>query len=289
MEIDKPIFIIGSGRSGTTILYKLLSIHSDLCWFSNYTDKFPSLPSIAILHRILDIPVLGKRLKKANLTRRSMKLIPKPTEGGTIYHSYCGFEHARKTTEDDLNEEVGNKFRKIITKHLRSTGKTRFISKQTANNQRIRQIDKIFPNAYYIHIIRDGRAVANSLFRISWWDDVDIWWLGHRASKWYEMGKEPIELCGLQWKRDVMELLENKHLFEDRYIEIRYEDLVENTKNIVHKITDFCELNWPPEFETGIPNKLENMNYKWKEELTEPQQKILSKSLENFLKQLGYQ
>lgn len=287
--MDKPIFIIGSGRSGTTILYKLLSIHPDVCWFSNYTDKFPSYPNIAILHRILDIPFIGKKLKKENLTRRSMKLIPKSNEGGTIYHSHCGFEHSRKTTECDLNEEVENKFRKIITKHLRLTGKTRFISKQTANNQRIRQINKIFPNAYYIHIIRDGRAVANSFFRVSWWDDVDIWWLGYKASKWYEKGKEPIELCGLQWKQNVIELLENKYLFKDRYIEIRYEDLVENTKDVVHRITDFCKLNWPSEFETGISCKLENMNCKWKEQLTESQQKILTKSLENFLKQLGYQ
>jgi hypothetical protein len=289
MQIDKPIFIVGSGRSGTSILYELLSIHKHLCWFSTYSDRIPAFPYITILHRIFDIPIVGDRIKNSIITKKKyLKFLPHPSEGGNIYHNYCGFEHAKKTTEFDFNLQQEKKFKKIILKHLKMTGKSRFISKQTANNQRIRLINKMFPNAYYIHIIRDGRGVANSLYNIKWWNDVDIWWFGNRPSKWKEMGDRSILLCGLQWEKDVVEILKNKYLFEDRYIEIKYERLVEDTKNIIKKIAYFCELSWYDKFEKNIPSKLTNMNYKWREKLTNIQKKTLNKHLNATLNRLGY-
>ena len=33
-QVKRPIFIIGIGRSGTTILGKVLSIHKDICWLN---------------------------------------------------------------------------------------------------------------------------------------------------------------------------------------------------------------------------------------------------------------
>lgn len=287
MKIDRPIFVVGSGRSGTTILYNILSTHQDLCWFSTYSNIFPSLPNIAILHRIFDIPGIGRSIRNSIPKKDSFKFTPRPTEGGNIYHNYCGFEHGRKTTEDDFDQDKETKLKKIIKKHLKATGKKRFISKQTANNQRIRLINKMFPNAYYVHIIRDGRAVANSLFHVNWWNDVDNWF-GDNPSKWQEMGNDPIVLCGMSWEKDVEEILTNKYLFEDRYIEIRYENLVEDTKNIVRKIIDFCELQWSDVFGRNIPPKLPNMNYKWKEQLTETQKKKLNESLKKSLDKFDY-
>ena len=36
-NIEKPIFIVGVPRSGTTLLYTLLAQHKDLGWFSRDT------------------------------------------------------------------------------------------------------------------------------------------------------------------------------------------------------------------------------------------------------------
>lgn len=288
MRIDRPIFIVGAGRSGTTILNSLLTIHPEVCWFSNYTDKFPSLSYISILHRLLDIPFLGIALKKSNLSRNPYRFVPKPSEAGNIYHSYCRFEHARKTTEDHLNKSIEAKFKSIIKAHLRFTGKPRFLNKQTANNQRIRLINKMFPNAFYIHIIRDGRAVANSLFRIKWWDETDIWWLGEKVSEWNERGRQSIELCALHWEQDVKEILNNKHLFQDRYLEIRYEQLLENTRSIIHEVFNFCELNRSSKIDKLLPESLPDMNVKWKEQLTDHEKSILSDTIGHYLLYLGY-
>lgn len=287
-KIDRPIFIIGSGRSGTTILYNLLSMHPELCWFSTYSDRFPGNNYIPVLHKVLELPFFGNLMKKSIISRNPIKFLPYPDEGGNIYHKYCGFEHKCKTTELDYNLESEKKLKKVIQGHLKATDKKRFLSKQTANNQRIRLIHSLFPDGFYIHIIRDGRAVANSLIRTDWWENIDIWWFNGRPSKWVEMGNEPIALAGLVWERDVEEILKNKNLFDNKYFELRYEDLCNNPKDMIKNITNFCELSWPIEFEELLPRKLFSMNDKWKKNLSDNQKMILLDTIKNSLEKYNY-
>ena len=285
MDIVKPIFIIGVARSGTTLLYNLVATHPELCWFSHLTDNHSEIKQLPILHRVLDVPIIGDRMKRRVIDGERFWLTP--SEGVHIYREYCGFEHARKTTEDDLTAEMEESFKDIVTSHLRLTGRSRFVTKRPGNNQRIRVINKMFPDAYYVHIIRDGRAVASSLLSVGWWRDVDVWWFGQKAGKWEEMGKDPVELWALHWQRDIEEIRQNKHLFEDRYLELRYEDLVQDTRGTVGKITRFCGLNQTSfvsndaslAFSESLPESLPNMNYKWEERFDGAQKLILRETI----------
>jgi hypothetical protein len=286
LVIKQPIFIVGSGRSGTTVFYNFLSTHPEVCWFSNYSDRFVNTNLIPLLHRILDLPFVGTIAKTGIISKR--KLYIKPTEAERIYHDYCGFKHSIKTTEDDLNVEMEKKFKDVIKRHLLLTGKRRFLNKQTANTQRIRLINKMFSDAFFIHIIRDGRAVANSLLNVKWWNSTYIWWLGEKTSEWEKKGRQPIALCGLHWKRGVEEIIENKSLFEDRYIEIKYEDLIIDVRGTMDKIISFCELSNSEYFLRMLPQTLPNMNYKWEKSLNEAQKTILNNTLKPFLTLLGY-
>src|SRR5436305_12352172 len=53
-RISKPIIIIGSGRSGTTIISEIIFRHESLAWPSNYQEKFPSLPETNLLRSFFD-------------------------------------------------------------------------------------------------------------------------------------------------------------------------------------------------------------------------------------------
>ena len=212
----------------------------------------------------------------------------RPSEAGNIYHNYCGFDNARRMTEADLTPELARKIRQVIEGHLRFTGKARFLTKQTTNCQHIRLIHVLFPDAYYIHIIRDGRAVANSLYRVKWWSKIGIWWLGQKPEAWAAEGKEPIALCALHWQHDVQEILQNKHLFAERYLEIHYENLVENPSIVIKRLLQFCELRETAEFRQRLPQSLKDMNYKWQTQLSEPQKRVLEESIGDFLLDLGY-
>jgi hypothetical protein len=198
-------------------------------------------------------------------------------------------ESARKTTEKDLNPVAEQKLKDEIKRHLSMTGKKRFLSKQTANTQRIRLIDKMFNDAFYIHIIRDGRAAANSMSNVSWWNENEIWWLdGAKASEWERQGKPVIELCGKQWKQNVLEIQDNSYLFEARYLEIRYEDLIADVWGTMDSICSFCELKQSKSFLDVLPQTLPDMNKKWQKNLTAKQKEILERVIGPTLKELGY-
>lgn len=286
MKIEKPIFIIGAGRSGTTIFYGLFAGHPELCWFSNLSDKFPGIRILPFFHKILDVPLLGEKVKKHMLALPRKQL--RPNEGGRIYHDYCGIENKKKLTEDDWNAGMEKHLKCIIRDHLRLTGKPRFLSKQTANTQRIRLINRIFPDALYIHVIRDGRAVANSLYRVPFWNRIDIWWLGIKSADWEAMGREKIELCGLHWRHNVEEILDNRHIFGDRYLEIKYEDFLKNPRAIFQRIIAFCELTQDRQFLNTLPERLPDMNYKWQSQLTEKEQQVLFETIGPLMRRLNY-
>src|SRR3972149_12072917 len=155
MQIVRPIFILGSGRSGTSILYNLLATHPDVCWFSNIVNSYPNHPELAIMNRITDVPLIRGYIKKSIIKSSSTSFIY-PSEGENIY-TYCGFKDDQKMLEPTPDIKM-DKFKKIVALHLALTGKQRFLNKRTANTQRLGVIQALFPDAFYIHIIRDGRA-----------------------------------------------------------------------------------------------------------------------------------
>ena len=105
MDIKKLVIITGVGRSGTTILYKLLSVHPEICWFSNYSNKFNNIKYIPIIHKILELPIIGDILKSKIVNKRKYegRIRIKPVEAQNIYHDYCGFSHKKKRTSKDFD------------------------------------------------------------------------------------------------------------------------------------------------------------------------------------------
>ena len=285
MKIVQPIFILGSGRSGTTILYDLLAVHPDVCWFSSLMNNHPNHPSAGFLNRAVDIPVLGNNIKQAIIQKLPPYFIH-PSEGENIYIN-CGFRDDQKLLKHA--DWQSGKLKKIIASHLWLTGKKRFLAKRTANTQRLAILKATFPDAYYIHIIRDGRAVSSSLLHSPWWENVPIWWLnGETPHQWRQEGKEPIELCALHWQRNVKEIKKNCNKLNTTYMEMRYEDLAADVLGSLRRILTFCNLPIPETYINNLPSHLINMNNKWKNTLTNHQKIILQNTIGPFAYKLGY-
>jgi len=286
--VEKPVFVIGSGRSGTTILYNLMSLHPRVYWFSNLSNLFPHRRLPILAHRLLDLPVLGSRLKRRIIGHPKPRLAIRPGEGGNIFHGICGFLHDRRTTEGDYDADAARCLLRAIETHRRMTGRERFLCKQTANTQRLRLLNRIFPDALYVHIIRDGRAVANSLHHTDWWKEVDIWWLGARAAEAQAREEDPIVLCGLNWKHNVEEIMAHRALFGDRYLEIRYEALVTAVGDTVGRVLAFTGLDRDVAWMDLLPQTLVDMNTKWRNDLSQRQKDLLEEHIGASLRRLGY-
>lgn len=265
-QIKRPIFILGSGRSGTTLLYNLLCGHPDVFWFSSLTNAFPAVPQLALFHRL---SAFGRNPRMGVHDQHSHRLLY-PSEGDAIYHR-CGFVDTKRSHIDNVSDTMRQCFFHTVRWHQIMTGKKRFINKQTANTQRIAPLVDMFPDAYWIHIIRDPKAVVSSLLHVSWWPSVSIWWLGQTPKQWEASGKDPVVLCAEHWKHNVTEIISHKTLFGRRYIEVYYEELIRNPQKIMARVLRFCNLPVNTGLIASLPRRLPDRNNKWRKLLTKKQ------------------
>ena len=237
-KIEKPIFIIGAPRSGTQLLYVLLGQHSDLGWFSTSTGKkFFSddyLRSIYLRRRIFGLRKIPHPID--NFTLRFFSTIEPPTENGPIWDMVFEGNWDAKISKKNL-EIVKNEINEI----LQNKKKKRFLSKYPRNSIKISLINKAFPNSKFVHIIRDGRAVVNSMIQRSKENPSGYFGIPLKPSEKKEMNQ--IEKHALQWTQVIEEIRNaSKNLMKNQYFEIKYEDLVRNTEECLNQITSFCEL-----------------------------------------------
>ena len=215
-----------------------------------------------------------------------MRWMPWPAEGDNTWHAHAGFGTDPYGTETRLDPDMEARLRGVVEMHLSVTGRQRFLCKQTANNRRLELIDRMFPDARYVHLIRDGRAVANSMVREPWWPDMQVWWLGKRVREW-DQG-HPVVLAALYWQHTLEEIRRHAERFSERYIEVRYEELAADTPRVMAGIARFSGLGTDAAHTKMLPATLPNMNHKWRTKLTPEQQAAMLAAVGPALARLGY-
>lgn len=301
IEIEKPIFIVGCHRSGTTILYDTLAKHPDLTYFTNASALLPKTP---IFSNWFAKGLIGDA-KIERFVQDGLDVCPSsPSEGIRIWELYADSLASHYWDENYENTEMELYLKKTIKKHLKYFEASRFINKNPDNSTRIRYLNKLFPDAYFIHIIRDGRAVCQSLLKFRK-AAADFFGVDHRhatsgvkGEKWHEIKQlwdsNPIQSIGLLWL-DVMETLERDQEFisSDRYLEIRYEDFVAEPFSYLQRLIQFCGLSWNQEVENQFQVaasqiNLGSRNNVWKEKLTSQDIETLMAIIGTKMLKYGY-
>lgn len=254
----KVAFLVGAGRSGTTLLYKLLCLHAKVAYISNYDNRVPGLPT-GLASRFVANLINAKvnawfnRGGNAYFVNRPWvkKLFPTPVEGEAIYDS-CGIP-LFPPTDYRPDSKSADCLRRRFERIRRTTQAQVIISKRTANNRRLPLLDSIFPAARYIHLIRDGREVAHSLSRVEWWDGHTLWWDGRTAAQMELAGEERLTICARNWTYEMRALqagLEN--IASERVLEVRYEQLLADPSGQLGNIIRFLGLSVTTEFQSAI-------------------------------------
>jgi len=280
--VQQPIFLIGCGRSGTTLLYDILCGQPGLAWFSNYTDRWPGLPQLAVLSRLY-----------APMRRRELSLprAPLPSEGYRIFDYYSARSAAdnnRPLDGSDANPMERLALRRVIAAHLRFGGGSRFINKNTRNTRRVPFLHQMFPDARFIHVIRDPRATASSLLRVAFWPALRFWWRDNRtATELPDVDAET--LAGELWAHEVRAGLQQGLLGDSAYMEVRYEDLVAAPREQVSAVLKFVGLEWTPSFESVFDSfAIEDRTSKFRSSLNDYQLQLIAKATQPLAQELGY-
>lgn len=166
----------------------------------------------------------------------------------------------------------------------------RFLSKCPRNGLRMEFLLAIFPDARFIHLIRDGRAVCRSILQErqkagrldAWWDVKPEGW-----RQWESM--DPVDAIAHQWDNVVRAVSENgARLPPEQYIEVKYEDYAADPVAFVQRLTRFCEIEWPADAIREATRHIENRNDKWAKEFSPDQIGRITKIAGDTLKRFGY-
>jgi hypothetical protein len=202
-------FVVGVGRSGTTLLRLMLDAHPQLA-VPPETGFVPSLieaasEDSATVESLAEVLVTHRRwgdfgLEIDELTER-WRALPKLRP-----------------------EPVVRAFYELYADKQR---KPRWGDKTPGYSQHIRAISKVIPEARFIHLIRDGRDVT--------------------LSRTTTLALKPTSVTKAagRWKRRLKRARRQGRKV-DHYLELRYEELASDPEGVLRRVCEFIELPWDP-------------------------------------------
>jgi hypothetical protein len=208
-----PVMVLGVSRSGTTLLKEMLDRHSEL---AIPTESY-FIPQLWDRHHGRASDALVEDLGK----------IARVREWGV--------------TPDDVRRRVGanasfaDMICAVYESYAEAHGKKRFGDKTPAYMQHLDLLERVFPGAQYVHIVRDGRDAALSFVSM------------RRRPRFNWARPRGLYDFAAAWRHEI----EGARGFSaatapGRYLELRYEDLVVEPERRLREICAFLGLGFEP-------------------------------------------
>ena len=221
-EINKPIFVVGSPRSGTSILAWCLGHHPNIFPVpeSNWMGDFAV--SVAVAHQIGS--ARGDYSILSAMDIRDEEFFA--AFGGSINELVMG--HRRDL---EMNRENSNSPSKVNLRWLEATSmaagpKARWVDGTPEYSLHIRGLRKLFPQARFVHVFRDVDAVVRSMVNF------------HRTTGIQLVANE--EEAYRYWLRTVRACLKAEEAYGQHVVyRLRYADLIGEPEPAIRSLLDF--------------------------------------------------
>ncbi len=196
--------------------------------------------------------------------------------------------------EGDVSEADSNRIRWCFATCQRFRRKEFFLNKNPHNSVRIRYVKSIFPQAKIIHIVRDGRAVVNSMIqRIALEPYRKEYLLGgfSRPRNFREISKFPkVERHSWQWTSIIEEVNAQKaRLSQLEFLELKYEDLLNEPEEVMRLVYEFMGLPGAERAATGAVEQVGGPGFRWRECFTEQDLDVMNNIMGSWLEAYGYE
>lgn len=244
-KVKKPVFIIGAGRSGTTLLFDLLANHPELAKTTGYPEGEDHEGWVKY----------GKCVMAGT--------------GNPSHEKYGnginGYQQCLHMTADDATPEIIDAMHAhYLNDILKGRSEKQILNKQPHLSNKLGYVLKIFPDAKFVHIIRDCEHMAASYMAImDHLPNVMIYWpFDERNSCLWVMprfadpeAEERLKrhpafypgggrvMWADYWNKINVGILEQMEFRRDQLLTIRYEDLIAHADMIGKRIVQFCELS----------------------------------------------
>lgn len=249
------VFVLGTGRCGSTLVHEVLARHPDMGFVSNIDDNLGSFNLAGRWNSVLYRRVPPKLAEKGRLRYA-------PSEAYQVLDKQVApilSTPSRDLLASDVTPWLAQRTREFFERRTAAQGQPVFLHKFTGW-PRAGFLAEVFPEAKFIHIVRDGRAVANSWLQMPWWPGYrgpENWSFGSLpddyAKEWEASGRSFVVLAGLAWKilLDAFDAA-REQLPADRWLELRYEDILADSQSAFSDMLGFCGLCWSEEFSRGF-------------------------------------
>ncbi|HEX5265697.1 MAG TPA: sulfotransferase [Acidimicrobiales bacterium] len=223
-------FVVGCGRSGTTLLAAMLDSHPDLA--------VPAEAGGLVLQFCHGLPVGARpdRLEWPEVDppgdpydEAALRSLVDELSGCWRYRAW-GLDPeavvgtARSTGAASRVDVV----RAAYAAYAEAQGKTRSGDKTPAHGLHMGRLAELLPEAVFVHAIRDGRDVALSIMDMSW-------------------GPDDGAGAALHWADRVTRIrTAGRSLGPSRYLEVRYEDLLDDPQGVLMGICAHAGLSYDP-------------------------------------------
>jgi hypothetical protein len=133
--------------------------------------------------------------------------------------------------------EVGAAIATVFAVYAAERGKSRWGDKTPMYMQNLRLLERLFPDALFVHLIRDGRDAALSFLSMP---------KGLMTETW--MQPRTVATFACQWRTEVKGARRlGRRVGGERYLEVRYEDLIGDVEAVLRRISRFAGLEYEPE------------------------------------------
>lgn len=227
-DAERPIFVVGTGRSGTTVLGTVLSLHREVAFLNE--------PK-ALWHAVLP----------------DEDLVGNYTDGPARYRLGPG----------DATDEVRRRAHRFYGAYLVASGARRVLDKYPEMVFRAAFVRAVFPDARFLFLVRDGWNTCRSVAQWSrtHGDERADWW-GRDERKWRLLVEQVVatdpdlapaldtiaalqeetDRAAVEWILTMRAGLELSRQAPDATHVVRYEALTEAPEETLRAIFAFCGL-----------------------------------------------
>lgn len=238
-----PVFLVGAERSGTTLLRLMLDSHPDIAWLNEFEYAIDKLPS---KNEWPDLANYYDWLMTHRIFTATGFIIDKTLSYPELIKSFL-IQKMMASRKNIIGATCHRHFDKLL---------------------------RIWPNARFVHILRDPRDVARSNIGMGWAGNV---WTG--VDRWIEAEK--------LWNQLVCAIPDNT------WTEVSYENLVTFAREELDRLCAFigvkyhpAMLEYPARTTYGSPS--EKLKNQWKHKLTQKEIMLVEEKANELMVARGY-
>ena len=207
-----PVIVLGVGRSGTTLLRVMLDRSGQIA------IPYESFFVTPLAHRH------GARPKLDDFV----------DDLGRFYQLYewgISPEDVRPRLREGMT--TGEAIAAVFEVYAEHEGKPRWGDKTPLYMQHLPLLERLFPDAIWVHLVRDGRDAALSFLELPEGFSGKTWALPRTAAQF-----------AARWRTEILAARKLGTHVGGRYLELRYEDLVTEPERELRRVCEHASLEW---------------------------------------------